>query len=185
MKTKILLLTLLALPAILGAQTKITPTVAQKIRLDIEKKLPGIIAKMKAEDPEMSDEDIEFTKDTFRIEAYWAKCMEIDFTTAGMVTATDEAAKNYDSLMNKYYKLLKNGLKPDGQKALSNAQKAWLDYRDKEMQLKNAMSGPEYGRGGSMESVLSAGDNLNFIKTRTITLYEYYQDLPGDDEGDE
>jgi len=167
------------------AQQAITPEISKKINASIEKQVPAIRAKLRKADPEMSEEALNFDMDTFRMEEFCRKCMDQDGSTAGMNEAMDKLAKGYDSLMNKYYKLLKAKLQPDDQKTLVTAQKTWLDYRDKELKLISTLRDPKYSGGGSIQSNLYMGEYVAIIKSRTIEIFEFYDDMVESDSDGE
>jgi uncharacterized protein YecT (DUF1311 family) len=150
---------------------EVTPAMEKKIRQDIEKAVvPFRQGKKKTGDTDLS---IEFAVDTFRIEQYMEKYMDHDYSTAGMRAATYEAAHLYDSLLNKYYKMLLAVLKPEDKKVLIQAQKAWISYRDSELKLVDIVSKDEYSGGGTMQQLIDASYYLEMIKSRTIEIYHH------------
>jgi uncharacterized protein YecT (DUF1311 family) len=150
---------------------EVTPVMEKKIRQDIEKAVvPFRQSKKKSGDTDLS---IEFAVDTFRIEQYMEKYMDVDYSTAGMRTAVYEGAHQYDSLLNKYYKKLLAVLKPEDKKVLIQAQKAWITYRDSELKLVDVVSKDEYSGGGTVQLLTDASYYLEIIKNRTIEIYEH------------
>lgn len=65
-------------------------------------------------------------------------------------------------------------LKGEDKKALVQAQKAWLAFRDSETNLVEIVSKDEYSGGGTMQQLTEASEYLNLIKNRTIALFEHY-----------
>jgi len=126
--------------------------------------------------------DIEFKLDTFGVETYFEKCHEtlekagIILTDADMSGLTFDKAQAYDSLMNKYYKRLSALLKDDDKKALIQAQRAWLAFRDNEGKLRVAVEMNATG-GGTMLQLNESGAYLGMVRTRAIELYEYYDQI--------
>jgi uncharacterized protein YecT (DUF1311 family) len=126
--------------------------------------------------------DIEFKLDTFGVETYFEKCHEtlkkkgIILTDADMSGQTFDRAQAYDSVMNKYYKRLSSLLKEDDKKVLTQAQRAWLAFRDNEGKLRVAVGMAATG-GGTMLQLNESSAYLEMVKTRAIELYEYYNQI--------
>jgi uncharacterized protein YecT (DUF1311 family) len=150
---------------------EVTPAIEKKIRQGVEQSAARLKADLKKDG--VPDLVLEFTVDTFRIEQYAGQYMEYDYSTAGMRGATHEAARRYDSLLNKYYKKLAAVLKPEDRKVLVLAQKAWLAYRDSELKLVGVISKDEYSGGGTIQQLIDSSYYLELIKTRTLELYDH------------
>lgn len=105
---------------------EVTPEMEKTIKAKIEKDIAGF---KKVQD---SDRAVatEFAIDTMRIERYMKEYMELDYSTAGMRFAMNEAASAYDVVLNKYYKKLLLKLKPADKTALIQAEKAWIAFKD-------------------------------------------------------
>ena len=116
---------------------------------------------------------VEFRVDTFQIERLLAKKMEIDYSTAGMVKATYEAEAAYDKLLNKYYLLLLRKLNPADKELLKQAQRHWLQYRDSERKFNTEFAKEQYSGGGTVQSVVVAGNFLDITRRRVLELYNY------------
>ena len=115
------------------APAEVTPALQKNIMLDIDKEIPKL--KQLLEKAKENAVHIEFTIDTFRAERFMAKWVALDYGDFGMRDAGYATAKLYDSLLNKYYKMLLTVLKGDDKKTLVQAQKAWLAFRDGETKL--------------------------------------------------
>jgi uncharacterized protein YecT (DUF1311 family) len=150
----------------------VTPEVKTKIKQNIEKEASKV--KLVLERENENPLQIEFALDTLRVEQLMAKLIQIDYSDYGMKEAGYEAAHLYDSLMNKYYKRLLAALKSEDKKTLLQAQKAWLVYRDSEMNLVTTISKSDYSGGGTMQGLTEASEYLNLVKERTIALFEHY-----------
>lgn len=120
----------------------VTPELQKKIKQDIEKEIPFL--KQRLEKELINPVQIEFILDTFRAERFMTKYIDLDYSDFGMRDAGYKTAKLYDSLLNKYYKKLLAVLKPGDRKALIQAQKAWLAFRDCEFKLVEIISKEEY-----------------------------------------
>jgi hypothetical protein len=105
---------------------EVTPQLQKKIRDDVEKLIPQFQKTLEKE--RLNQVQIEFEIDTFRVERFMEKWIDLDYPNAGMNNGTYSGAKLYDSLHNKYYKKLLTVLKPDDKKILIQAQKAWLSF---------------------------------------------------------
>lgn len=154
------------------APAEVTPALQKNIMLDIDKEIPKL--KQLLEKAKENTVHIEFTIDTFRAERFMAKWIALDYGDFGMRDAGYATAKLYDSLLNKYYKMLLAVLKGDDKKTLVQAQKAWLAFRDGETKLVGTISKDDYSGGGTMQQLTEASEYLNLIKSRTIALFEHY-----------
>ena len=153
------------------APTSVTAAMQQKIRQDIEKEATRLRPQLQKNN---NQAEVEFYLDTFRVEQYVGKMMKQDYSTVGMKEALYAGAKLYDSLLNKYYRKLSTLLKGDDKKALVQAQKAWIAFRDAESNLVDIMSKDEYSGGGSIQGVTEADMYLAFIRNRVVALFEHY-----------
>jgi uncharacterized protein YecT (DUF1311 family) len=153
---------------------EITPQIVQNLKADIEKQIPTFKKLLSKKD--FTAEQIEFSLDTFRIEKLVSKRMDIDYSTVGMNTTVEEKTTSYDKLMNKYYIKLLKILKPEDQKVIINAQRAWLIYRDAEAKLIETMTKNEYSGGGTIQSNIAVGSYAGLVVTRTIKIFNYYDD---------
>jgi uncharacterized protein YecT (DUF1311 family) len=151
---------------------EVTPQIEKKIRDEVEKQVPSFQRTLQKE--KLNQIQMEFAIDTFRIERFTEKWIELDFTDVGMSNGAYAGAKGYDSLLNKYYKKLLAVLKPDDKKVLIQAQKAWLSFRDSEYNLVQTISKDEYSGGGTLQQLTESGMYLSLVKTRTIDIFQHY-----------
>lgn len=154
------------------APIEVTSELQKKIMQDIDNEVPKLKQRLSKD----GDNAVhaEFTVDTFRLESFMTKWVDLDYGDFGMRDAGYATAKLYDSLLNKYYKKLLMALKGEDKKALVQAQKAWLAFRDSETNLVEIVSKDEYSGGGTMQQLTEASEYLNLIKNRTIALFEHY-----------
>jgi uncharacterized protein YecT (DUF1311 family) len=150
---------------------EVTPAIQKSIKADIDKAVLKLQTKLKT--AQESSLQIDFTVDTFRVEEYYERCMKYDYSTAGMTTAGYEAAQAYDSLLNKYYKRLSIILKPADKAVLTQAQKAWIAFRDTEQKLIGTLSQDEYSGGGTVQQLIDTSQYLQLIKQRVIQIFEH------------
>jgi len=151
---------------------EVTPAVQNKIKQDIEKDIPKL--RLKLEGHKTNPTQIEFTIDTFRVERFMTKWIDLGYSDPGMRDAIYATANLYDSLLNKYYKKLLAVLKGDDKKNLVQAQKAWLSFRDTELKLIETISKDQYSGGGTMQQLTESSEYLNLIKERTISIFNHY-----------
>jgi len=159
---------------------EVTPEMAKKINADIEKEIPGLLIKLEkynAQYTDKFDEGIKFGVDTFKIESFFRRSMDIDYSTVGVVNACNAAADKYDVLLNKYYKLLMAKLKPEDRPSLIAAQRSWIAFRDDETKLFDVLCKDAYSGGGTKENIAMADHYYTLVKERTLKLFEYYAGL--------
>ena len=154
---------------------EVTPQVLQKIKANIEKQIPALKQRMLNRD--LNVDEIEFAIDTFRIEQLASKRMAIDYSTYSMNEATIELTASYDKLLNKYYNKLLKSLKPEDQKILISAQRAWLVFQQAEIKLIDTMIKEEYSGGGSIQSTLQVGSYSSLVVERTKDIFNYYNSI--------
>ncbi len=163
-----------------GGPTPVTPAMAAKFNAEIDKETPAFMVKLEKDNNERTDkfdESIKFGVDTFKIENFMRKSLNVDYSTMGINQATYDAATKYDALLNKYYKLLSAKLQPADRATLLTAQKSWLAFRDDEMKLYSLLRLEKYSGGGTIQSNLAASEYFDIVKQRTLQLFAYYADL--------
>ena len=104
------------------------------------------------------------------IDAQLHRCLEdtTNQTTKGMRDCAYVAMEAWDAEMNKDYQALLGLMKPEGQTALREAQRAWLFYRDKEFDLTNELYMSEMQ--GTMYHVVATNANMELVKARALEL---------------
>lgn len=116
---------------------------------------------------------IDFRIDTFKIESFFSKRLELDYSTAGMIDAFFELEKSYDELLNKYYQILLKKLNKADQEILKKSQRNWIVFRDSERLLNSEISKEEYSGGGTLQNIIIADKNLNITKKRVVELVDF------------
>ena len=116
---------------------------------------------------------IEFRVDTFRIEERERLKLEIDYSTNGMVIAALDANKEYDELLNKYYKRLINSLNEADREILKKSQRSWIKFRDSEKELNSVLMSDYFSGNGTIQRVIAASRVLDLTRDRVIELYRY------------
>lgn len=97
-------------------------------------------------------------------------CLKTNDSTAGMLECFTRAEKDWDTELNRVYKSLQSKLKPAGQDALKQAQKAWIVQRDKEFELINAI---HEQMDGTMWIAVMADKRADVVKERALALQSY------------
>ena len=156
----------------LAEPVEVTSDLLITLKQNIERDIPRM--KKQLEIAGENDIQIEFSLDTFKVERLLDKMVTLDYSDVGMGNAINEAAKNYDILLNKYYNKLLTLLKGDDKKALITAQRYWLSFRDSETKLVETISKDEYSGGGTVQQLIESTGYFNLIKSRTITIFEHY-----------
>ena len=90
-------------------------------------------------------------------------------TTVEMLDALSYVSDEWDTELNKVYKLLMSGLSKDGQNSLRNAQRNWIKERDKKIAAENS--------GGTMDLINGSSIFLEETKKRTLELAKAYDKL--------
>lgn len=99
-------------------------------------------------------------------------CLNSNNSTAGMLECFSRAEKEWDTELNRVYKSLQSKLKPAGQDALKQAQRAWMAQRDKEFELINAIHAQ---MDGTMWIAVMAEKRADVVKERALALQGYFE----------
>lgn len=119
--------------------------------------------------------EIEFRVDTFIVERRCALFLEVDYTDLGMQFSNDQLAKDYEALLNKYYKLLVAKLEPADKETLKVSQRNWIKYRESEQQVNYLMSEERYSGGGTIQNLIIGSRTIEITKIRVFELYDYLE----------
>ena len=122
----------------------------------------------------------EKSEDKHPVDIKLEKCLAIDInsTTAGMVSCAEIAREDWDIELNKYYTLLMNALEEDAKAKLRKSQVKWIEFRDLEYEFSNEM---HYGMQGTMWIFIAAFRRYEIVKARAIELKSYYETYTFDD----
>lgn len=151
---------------------EVTPAMLKTIKAEVTQETAALKARLEKEN--VPAHTIIFQTDTFRINATERKYIAIDYSTAGMVSASRESLKSYDALLNQYYNLLQKKFKPADRTTLAAAQKAWISYRDNEYKLIGVLAQDEYSGGGTIQALNIASRILDITQSRVLVLQQYY-----------
>jgi len=92
-------------------------------------------------------------------------------STAGQIECTDQAKQRWDDEMNQDYRRLADRLTPKTQASLRDAQRRWLQYRDADQLLVDAVY--ELTKG-TMYAPMQAYSHLRPIRERSLVLKSYF-----------
>jgi uncharacterized protein YecT (DUF1311 family) len=148
----------------------------KKIKAAVEKEIPALKQKLQATD-QYSPDGVEFYLDTFRIEQTCSRAIDFDPSTRGMNFAAYETQQAYDKLMNKYYNKLIKKLSTEDKKEFISYQKTWLAFRDSEFKAFGMLAKEEYSGGGTMQSNIESGRQLEVVRSRAVQIFNYYDGI--------
>jgi uncharacterized protein YecT (DUF1311 family) len=102
----------------------------------------------------------------------YQKCMDASGgVTVNMQDCIGNAYAAWDKQLNASYQRLKAKLSPEGQKALLDAQRKWLAYRDAENKLNTqVLTAVE---GGTLHNVLFSEKYMEAVRQRALD-FEFY-----------
>lgn len=154
---------------------ELTPGILASIKSKAETK--SIKFKQSLDKEELTATEINFSTDTFKVEEVARLRMDVDYSTSGMTNTVADRASSYDKLLNKYYKLLLNALKPADKNALIAAQRSWITYRDAETKLISTMRKDSYSGGGTIQSNIVSAAYADLVVQRTLAIFNYYNSI--------
>jgi uncharacterized protein YecT (DUF1311 family) len=97
-----------------------------------------------------------------------------NYTTKGMTDCVIQATVKWDKELNKNYQKLLTLLTAEQKEKLRIAQRQWVAYRDKEIELSNQIYSD---MEGTMWIPISAETKLELTKQRTLVLEGYIANL--------
>ena len=155
----------------------VKPNIEQNIRSKtktvIDQKLADLISSPKDQSSKLLPEQIEFAKDTLTINEFMKEYSNYNTsgTTFGMNVGIGFYTKEYDKLLNKYYKKDLEILQPEMKKQLINSQKKWLDYYNNDKVLiGNLMN---FGNHNYLAYAIQYTDKM--LTDRVQFLYDIYE----------
>jgi uncharacterized protein YecT (DUF1311 family) len=104
------------------------------------------------------------------IDAWLEECTAKDESTAGQLACLATAYEKWDAELNNVFKELMNKLPEDARPALKSAQISWLNHRDEEFKLLDALYN---SMDGTMYGLMRAADRVDFIRKRALELSSY------------
>lgn len=97
-------------------------------------------------------------------------CLQTNQSTAGMLECFTRAEQAWDEELNRVYKALQGRLKPNVQAALKQAQRTWMQQRDEEFALINAI---HKQLDGTLWIPVMASKRADVVKQRALALQSY------------
>lgn len=98
-------------------------------------------------------------------------CLDSNPSTARMVECLGVAYKEWDDELNKNYKLLQSVVNAEQKSALRLAQLSWITYRDKEIDLLQALYKT---KEGTMFVPMYEYSRVELVKKRALELKSHY-----------
>jgi uncharacterized protein YecT (DUF1311 family) len=114
------------------------------------------------------------SENTHPIDKKMSECMDVGGSTMGMASCMNEAYKNWDKELNKYYKKLHKVLDPASQKVLKETQSLWIKLQQKNDALIFAVYSSQEGTVVQIQVVEA---KLDFLKHRALELKYLYESI--------
>lgn len=112
----------------------------------------------------------EYNNTLILLEKQYEKNMAEDYSTTGMIIATNDYYDELDKVLNKVYKELMATLTPDEKIALRDSQRAWIKFREKEV----AFSADLYSKKeGTIYRLFTPANRISLMKNRITDLIDY------------
>lgn len=148
-----------------------SPEVEKNLLLNINKDVQKL--KLNLTKQSFHKERVRFMVDTFKIVEIRKRKMEYLYSTQEMNQLVNEELIEFDKLMNYYYNKLMSRLDKEDKEILVSAQKAWIEFRDKEINLCSALRTEKYSGGGSIQSTIFTGLKCELTRNRMNELFEH------------
>jgi uncharacterized protein YecT (DUF1311 family) len=145
---------------------------ANKIQNLVEKEVKAYRQKL-SKSADLDTLMIAFSVDTFRIEHLYAATIVGMVNSPKMLEVAEQATAAYDVLLNKYYNRLLAKLNGDDKKALVKTQKAWLAFRNEELNWIGTVGQEAYTGGGSVQKDVNESTYQELIKSRLIQIFNH------------
>ncbi|MBN1151165.1 hypothetical protein JXA84_08120 [candidate division WOR-3 bacterium] len=121
---------------------------------------------------------VDWEVETYIIDSFMIRAMEVDPTTYGMVSLTEEAAEAYDSLSNKYLLYIKKKLESrEDSLILEESCRAWANYIEAEKKLIWLMAEEKYSGGGTIQNIIISSRILGLSMSRAETIFDYASEM--------
>jgi uncharacterized protein YecT (DUF1311 family) len=98
------------------------------------------------------------------------ECLKKDRSTAWMTTCARKAYDAWDKELNRNYDALMKGFNAEEKEVLKIAQKKWLEHRDQEFKLIDAVFDKLQG---TMNITLRVNERVEIVKQRALKLQNY------------
>ncbi len=104
------------------------------------------------------------------IDAAMQSCLDTKVSTLEMTGCIQTADRKWDDRLNRVYGRLMKSLDPASRAQLVTAQRAWLDYRTKDIAF---VGGPWRQSTGTLAQITIASARLEELRARVLTLETY------------
>ncbi len=118
---------------------------------------------------------IDFKIDTFIVSKRFELYISQDYSDFGMKTASIYMLKDFEKLLNKYYKILLSKLKPEDKENLKITQRNWINYRESEKKFNYLVSEDKYSGGGTIQTLFVLSRNIEITQNRVSEFYQYIE----------
>ena len=105
-------------------------------------------------------------------------CIDANPSTHGTLECLDDAHTEWDAELNRVYQVLLGELNDENQELLRAAQRAWIAFRDAELEALASVYG---GLDGTMWLVVHADRRVSLIRRRAKELRDYLWSLNPDE----
>lgn len=120
-----------------------------------------------------------FAQEKEQINKSFDNCMDkAQANTVAISNCSYATEKQWDEVLNKYYKLLRGILDKESRSKLKESQRAWIMFRDKEGE--NILSVYINNKEGTAYHNIAASEISNLVEQRAIQLKAYYDLLMED-----
>lgn len=121
---------------------------------------------------------VDYEVETYIIDTFLSRAMEVDYTTYGMVSLVYEASEVYDSLSEKYVNYIRKRLETrEDSLLLEENQEAWRDFRDTEIKLIWLVAEERYSGGGTIQNIIISSRVLALSKFRAEKIFDYASEM--------
>lgn len=110
-------------------------------------------------------------QNSYPVDARLEKCMEKDFSTAGMNQCTYEATSAWEAEITKYTNLITKELNEEQLVNFVNANNKWNEFYSAEKAL---LANTIYTKDGTIHTTISAGMINSLTKERALYLKNFY-----------
>ncbi len=110
------------------------------------------------------------TKAPYAADTVYDSCLQKDPSTAGMIACSAEAEEAWDKELNDAFRDLARALKGRSLEVMRQAQRDWVEYRNREFRLIEAIRGE---LDGTMWGPVMAGQRVALVKARALQLRAY------------
>lgn len=121
---------------------------------------------------------VDWEVETYIIDSFMARAMEVDYTTYGSVSLVTEAAVAYDSLSEKYADYIRKRLETGEDSLLfEDSNRAWKNYVDAEKKVIWLMAEDRYSGGGTIQNIIISSRILALSRFRADNIFDLASEM--------